>query len=918
MSKDLILALRIKADLDEATAEIKTLRRDLAKTGEAAGKTGKRAKKTGKDIDGLGDEASQAASQVDGLGKKAKKTGADVEGLGKKARKTGAEVGGLGKKAKRAGDDMGGAGRGAGRFAGALRAFAPAAAALVALGLAKEIVESGRAMERLEFRFRAAAGSAEAGAAELAFVRAEAERLGIAFQGAAAAYSGFAAAAKGTALEGEAAREIFTAVAEAGRAMGLSADQQQGALLALEQMISKGVVSAEELRGQLGERLPGAFQLAARAMGVTTKQLGEMLQRGEILAEDLLPKLARELRASVAEALPGATEGADAAITRLENAIWDLGVAIAESGVLDLAAGLATAATAVVRFATPGGDLSRVGLESNISVAETALGGPMAGSTRRNIEAQIKRWRRELEKFSAEIAAEADAFTADTTLDHYSRDTTAAPTKAAEKALAQLARRIALTGDLSQEQTTAWEIAEGRWKAESQATQERLLAGARRLDQLAKEGRGAEEARRKDKAATQARAAALKDLKAQALALLPAYQRERAEIEAWKTETLAALEGVATTREEQAARRAEVERIAAEKIRELDEAEAKRRRDLAAEEEGHRNKAIEAAEEEAERRLRASRHWQDGAIRGLKDYGEAATDAGQRAEDAVGDGAKRMEDALTGFVTSGKLEVSDLADHIIAEMARAAIRQNITGPLASGFGDMLGSLFGGGNALADSGVGFDNPGGVGPHDFRLFHAGGIVGAPGGARRAVPPAIFAQARRWHTGGVVGIGPREMPAILEKGEEVLTARDPRHRDNLARMPGALPLDLAVRAEVALTLPERVKDDLAGLFAPPRGRHFADRLRSEQIPVAYEVVPRGDAPAGDAAAKARAPAVPPPAAPVINISNQGTPQREVSRTARFEDGQWVIDLVVTDGLNGGIVEGMVKTIMRRGGAR
>ncbi len=707
--------------------------------------------------------------------------------------------------------------------------------------------------------------------------------------------------------------------------MGLSADQQQGALLALEQMISKGTVAAEELRGQLGERLPGAFQMAARAMGVTTKQLGEMLQRGEVLAEDLLPKLARELRASVAEALPGAMEGADAAINRLENAIWDLGVAIAKSGVLDLAASLAKAGTAVVRAVTPDDPKTLEEFREALALAEAdakrfeRAREPGHARNHRRRAAVLQRQIAALEQLAKEAAAAAaDQYTVDTTLGPALPADDAPPSKAAGKALAQLERQIALTGKLSQEQIAAWEVAEGRWKAESQATKERLLAGARELDRLAEEGRKAEETKRKDKAATQARTAALEDLKAQALSLLPVYQRELAEIEIWKTETLAALDGVSTAREEQATRRAEVERIAAEKIRELDQAEAKRRRDLAAEEEERRKKAIEAAEEEAERRLRASRRWQDGAIRGLKDYGEAATDAGQRAEDAVGDGAKRMEDALVEFARTGKLSVSDLADHIIAEMARAAIRQNITGPLASGFGSMLGNLFGGGNALADSGVGFDNPGGVGPHDFRLFHAGGIVGAPGGTRRAVPPAIFAQARRWHAGGVVGLRGGEEPAILERGEEVLTVRDPRHRDNLARMLRALPLDVAVKAEVALTLPESVKADLAGLFAPPRGRHFVDRLRPEQIPVAYEVMPRGDAPAGNAAAKARAPAVPPPAAPVINISNQGTPQREVSRTARFEDGQWVVDLVVTDGLNGGPIASMVETIGRRGGAR
>ena len=56
-------------------------------------------------------------------------------------------------------------------------------------------------------------------------------------------------------------------------------------------MISKGKVQAEELRGQLGERLPSAFQLAAKAMGMTTAQLDKFMADGKLTAEDLLPKL---------------------------------------------------------------------------------------------------------------------------------------------------------------------------------------------------------------------------------------------------------------------------------------------------------------------------------------------------------------------------------------------------------------------------------------------------------------------------------------------------------------------------------------------------------------------------------------------------------------------------------------------------
>lgn len=56
-------------------------------------------------------------------------------------------------------------------------------------------------------------------------------------------------------------------------------------------MLSKGNVQAEELRGQLGERLFGAFNLASKAMGKTTKEMNKALEQGQITAKDLLPKL---------------------------------------------------------------------------------------------------------------------------------------------------------------------------------------------------------------------------------------------------------------------------------------------------------------------------------------------------------------------------------------------------------------------------------------------------------------------------------------------------------------------------------------------------------------------------------------------------------------------------------------------------
>ena len=68
--------------------------------------------------------------------------------------------------------------------------------------------------------------------------------------------------------------------------MGLSVENQERAFLALNQMMSKGTVQAEELRGQLGEALPGAFGIMAKAVGVTEKELQNMMKAGEVLADE--------------------------------------------------------------------------------------------------------------------------------------------------------------------------------------------------------------------------------------------------------------------------------------------------------------------------------------------------------------------------------------------------------------------------------------------------------------------------------------------------------------------------------------------------------------------------------------------------------------------------------------------------------
>jgi len=142
---------------------------------------------------------------------------------------------------------------------------------------ASSVFESAADMEGLHASMKAVAGSSEAAAREFAFVRREAERLGLPLAEATKQYLGLMAAARGTQLEGEGIRRLFSAISEAAVVLNMSNDDLAGSLNAIQQMISKGTVSTEELRQQLGEKLYGAFQIAARSVNVTAKDLDNRL-----------------------------------------------------------------------------------------------------------------------------------------------------------------------------------------------------------------------------------------------------------------------------------------------------------------------------------------------------------------------------------------------------------------------------------------------------------------------------------------------------------------------------------------------------------------------------------------------------------------------------------------------------------------
>ncbi|WP_286747851.1 tape measure protein [Roseivirga sp. UBA1976] len=204
------------------------------------------------------------------------------------------------------------------------RAVIAAFATGAILAAAKDVTAITAKYQAYENAINFASGSAEEAAKNQEFLADTIQRYRLPMEAATSGFKQLTASMMGTKLQGEQSRRIFDAVGVAATAMNLSGEQVNGTFLALGQIMSKGKVQAEELRGQLGERLPGAFNIAARAMGVTQAELNKMLETGQVVSEDFLPKFAAELRRTYEGALPDAINSLQANTNMFQNQVTTL------------------------------------------------------------------------------------------------------------------------------------------------------------------------------------------------------------------------------------------------------------------------------------------------------------------------------------------------------------------------------------------------------------------------------------------------------------------------------------------------------------------------------------------------------------------------------------------------------------------
>ena len=141
--------------------------------------------------------------------------------------------------------------------------------------------------------------------------------------------------------------------------------------------------------------------------------------------------------------------------------------------------------------------------------------------------------------------------------------------------------------------------------------------------------------------------------------------------------------------------------------------------------------------------LATSKKMEDGFKRGFIGLKKEVDDFAILAESTVRNAFHSMEDALVSFVTTGKMNISDLVNSIVQDFAKLAMRQAVTQPLMASLSAYMG--------------------------FGTAHTGGIVGADTLKTTYASPAVFSGAPKFHKGGIVG---DEVPIIAKRGEGVFT--------------------------------------------------------------------------------------------------------------------------------------------------
>lgn len=158
-------------------------------------------------------------------------------------------------------------------------------------------------------------------ARSLKFLAELTDKYGTDLIGTTEAFAKFKAAATPAGIAMAEQERIFSNISKAMASFGISGGEATLTMMAITQMMSKGKISSEELRRQLGERMPVAMQAMANAAGVSMSQLDKLLKEGKLRSAEIIGKFSDELAKLSGDT---STENLESSLGRLKNSFTSL------------------------------------------------------------------------------------------------------------------------------------------------------------------------------------------------------------------------------------------------------------------------------------------------------------------------------------------------------------------------------------------------------------------------------------------------------------------------------------------------------------------------------------------------------------------------------------------------------------------
>lgn len=208
----------------------------------------------------------------------------------------------------------------------------------------QDVLETSMQFDSLNKVFEAITGSMSGAERAMSLVQAEADRLGLPIMEAAKGLKGLQAAGMAAGIPLADLEEQFKAASQATTFFAMSTTESERVFKAWSQILSKDKLMAEELTQQLGDSLPGAISIMAKALGYVNKnglpdtaRLMKEMEKGAIDGSDAMEKFGKELLKITDKGVLTASQSAMREMNRMQNEMKLFKKEIGEAGLLDAA-----------------------------------------------------------------------------------------------------------------------------------------------------------------------------------------------------------------------------------------------------------------------------------------------------------------------------------------------------------------------------------------------------------------------------------------------------------------------------------------------------------------------------------------------------------------------------------------------------